>query len=160
MAITTVQNYLTSNNAFSNVFSLELVQNIFIQALVTGVYGNYPQWLDYVSYNPGDAVSYNGFDYVCLVANLNMQPDVNPTEWGLATAGLEFIFQGTSVESGAGVPDNNTWVPFTSLGPFGPGTWINSLFPMTYNIHKYGRIWFKQTTLPNGLVNAAVTLGE
>jgi hypothetical protein len=56
MATTVVQNYATSNNAYTEVFDFPNLQRIQFQYLTTGVYGNYTAWNDFTSYNPGDVV--------------------------------------------------------------------------------------------------------
>jgi collagen type VII alpha len=73
-------------------------------------------WLDSRSYAVGDAVSFGGASYIATAANVGLQPNANPLDWGLlAVAGV----QGATGPQGAMGLQGDTGFP-GATGAAGP----------------------------------------
>ena len=48
-------------------------------------------WDPYISYQPGDFVTYGGYSYVSITNNIGLKPSDNSSAWDLFTTGFRFI---------------------------------------------------------------------
>jgi hypothetical protein len=92
-------------------------------------------WSDTTTYNVGDAVSWLGSSYVATIANVDVQPNINPTKWDLLAAAGSTGASGDaslSVINSAASPQGLNW-----RGAYSTLTSYNNYDVVSYNSASY-----------------------
>src|SRR5438105_1915669 len=68
----------------------------------------YGPWASTTSYKPGYVVTYFGASYLCLVANSNVTPSSNTTDWAILDAPGTLVDATGNIAEGTGALSVNT----------------------------------------------------